>query len=217
MKLKSTAFKTSAALNSNFIITDLSGTVFNITAARTNVRHIQFDFPESNSNSSHQVSLNGPFIVDLITGRTNPAIKTVEVIPGIYKRVDVRLDDTKLEDGLISSEDELLDNTFILKGSFEYDGRADRKFTIILKFNEDVRFEQPNGITVKENNLTNMILHLKVDEWLSNIDITECLANGDIRLDENGDLTISDNTNSGSCEDFENKLKTNIKNNYDFN
>lgn len=70
----------------SFSITDLGGTTFTITKARINVRHIQFDYPEGSSDKTNQISLNGPFLIDLMTGTSNPEIGAFDVEPGIYKR-----------------------------------------------------------------------------------------------------------------------------------
>lgn len=201
----------------SFTITDVGGTTFTITEARTNVRHIQFDLPEGETDSTNQISLEGPFVIDLMTGTSNPEIDAFEVEPGIYKRIDVRLDDAETKDGLVSPNDDLMDNTLVVKGTFDYDGNASRNFTFILKFNEDVRFEEPGGISIAEGATKDIVINLKVDEWLQNINITKCLDDGDVALDSNGDLLINDNNGNGDCNSFEQTIKTNIKNNYDFN
>lgn len=213
--LGTNATQLSKTSTDSFSITDLGGTTFTITEARTNVRHIQFDYPEGSSDKANQISLNGPFLINLMTGTSNPEIGAFDVEPGIYKRIDVRLDDTKAIDGLVSSNDDLLDNTMVVKGSFNYASNTNNNFTFILKFNEDVRFEEPSGIYVNEGETKDIILNLKVDEWLSNINITECLDDGDIVLEGSGDLIITDDNNN-DCNNFEGTIKTNIKNNYDF-
>jgi len=215
VRLGTNATQLSKASTPSFSFTDLGGTTFTITEARINVRHIQFDYPEGNSDNFNQISLNGPFLIDLITGTSNPEIGAFDVEPGIYKRIDVRLDDAEADDGLVSGNDDLLDNTLVVKGSFDYDGNTNRNFTFILKFNEDIRFEEPGGISINEGETKDIILNLKVDEWLSNINITECLDDGDIVLEGSGDLIINDNNNN-DCNNFEGTIKANIKNNYDF-
>ncbi len=214
IKLGTNATQLSKSSPYSFSFTDLGGTTFIVTEARINVRHIQFDYPEDSSDKTNQISLNGPFLIDLMTGTSNPEIGVFDVEPGIYKRIDVRLDDAEMVDGLVNATDDLLDNTLVVKGSFNYNANT-RNFTLILKFNEDVRFEKPEGISVNEGETKDIILNLKVDDWLSNINITECIDDGDITLEGNGDLIINDDNNN-DCNNFEGTIKTNIKNNYDF-
>lgn len=203
------------AAASSFTVTDQGGTTFIITEARANIRHIQFDLPEGESDSTNQISLDGPYVMDLMTGISSPQISEFDIQPGIYKRIDVRLDDTKAKDGLVAANDDLMDNTLVVKGTFDYDGNANRNFTFILKFNEDVRFEKPGGISIEDGASKDFILSLRVDEWLSDIDITDCLDNENAVLDGNGDLMIDDNNGNGDCNDFEKTIKSNIKNKYD--
>jgi len=203
----------------SIVFSDLSGTIFKILKARANIRHIQFDLPEEGiaEESTHQISIEGPFIINLISGETTPDIGDFPLDPGTYKRIDARLDDTKLEDGLIETDDILFENTIIVEGEFDYGGIIDRKYSIILKFNEDVRFEEPNGISIEEGGTRNIILKLLVDDWLHGVDITSCLTRNDLFLQNNGDLVIDDSNGKGDCQDLEETIKTNIKNNYDFN
>ncbi len=200
---------------STFPITDESGTVFMITEARANVRHIQFDLPDgSSADSSDKISFDGPFLFNLTDGSSNPDIASFTVEPGTYKRIDVRFDDAEALDGLVQSGDPLLDNTMLIKGTFDYDGNAARNFQLVLKFNEDLRFEEAAGIVVEEGQTTNMLLELDVNAWFVGIDITSCLDDGEMSLDSNGDLIIDD-SNASDCQDIEGIIKDNIKNNYD--
>lgn len=204
-----------AETQSTFPVTDGSGTVFTITEARVNVRHIQFDLPEgSDADSSSKVSFDGPFLFNLTDGTSTPDIVSFTIEPGTYKRIDVRFDDTEALDGLVQSGDPLLDNTMMIGGTFDYDGNAVRNFQLVLKFNEDLRFEEAAGIVVDEGQTTDMLLELDVSEWLTGIDITSCLDGGELSLDTNGDL-ILDDSNASDCQDIEGLIKDNIKNNYD--
>jgi len=213
LKLKHPLSKVS---DNHLQFTDVGGTTFTITSARANVRHIQFDHAEGSSDTTEQISIDGPFIFDLVSGESNPVLPSFDLEPGVYKRIDVRLDDTKSEDGLLSATDDLMDNTFIVNGTFDYDGNANRNFTFVLKFNEDIRFETAAGFIVEEGEENNLVLSLNVSEWLQNVDITDCLDNGNVTLEQNGDLIINDENSNGVCSDFEQNIKTNLKNNYDF-
>ena len=210
----------SATAETLFSVTDLSGTVFSIKEARTSVRHIQFDFPDgvADTLSEDKISIDGPFVINLMTGESNPVIGEFTIEAGLYKRIDVRLDDSKASDGLVDSSDALFENTLVVSGNFDYDNVTGRSYSIILKFNEDVRFEEPGGILIDENALNNVVLNLLVDEWLQGIDITSCLDDGDLMLDDEGNLLIDDSSSGGGkCKDIEGIIKSNIKNNYDLN
>lgn len=213
--LKSTT--SSAVADTIFSVTDLSGTLFTIKEARVSVRHIQFDFPDdvTDTLSVDKISIDGPFVINLMTGESTPAIGEFTIQSGLYKRIDVRLDDSKASDGLVDSSDALFENTLVVAGNFDYDNVVGRSYSIILNFNEDVRFEEPGGILIDENALNDIVLNLLVDEWLQGIDITTCLDDGDLILDGDGNLLIDDGAGGGNCSDIEGIIKSNIKNNYD--
>lgn len=207
-----------AAMDTLFSVTDLSGTLFTIKEARTSVRHIQFDFPDGEIDSldEDKISIDGPFLIDLMTGISTPVISEFTIEAGLYKRIDVRLDDSKASDGLVDSSDALFENTLVVSGNFDYDNVLGRSYSIVLKFNEDVRFEEPGGILIDEETLNNVVINLLVDEWLEGIDITACLDAGDLTLDNQGNLLIDGSSGGGGCQDIEGIIKSNIKNNYDF-
>lgn len=213
--LKSTT--SSAVADTIFSVTDLSGALFTIKEARVSVRHIQFDFPDdvTDTLSVDKISIDGPFVINLMTGESTPAIGEFTIQSGLYKRIDVRLDDSKASDGLVDSSDALFENTLVVAGNFDYDNVVGRSYSIILNFNEDVRFEEPGGILIDENALNDIVLNLLVDEWLQGIDITTCLDDGDLILDGDGNLLIDDGAGGGNCSDIEGIIKSNIKNNYD--
>ena len=205
----------SAGAQTTFPMVDESGTIFTIPEARVNVRHIQFDLPESSeADSSDKLSFDGPFLFNLTAGTITPDIASFTIEPGVYKRIDVRFDDSEALDGLIQAGDPLLDNTMLIKGTFDYDGNTARNFQLVLKFNEDLRFEAAGGIVVEAGQTTNMTLELDVNAWLVGLDITSCLDDGELTLDSNGDLIIHDD-NPSDCQDIEGIIKDNIKNNYD--
>ncbi len=206
--------------DTSFYFEDMSGTLFTINEARVNVRHIQFDLPQDDSTSTdttNQISIDGPLIIDLMTAISVPDIGSFTILPGIYRRIDIRLDDTKADDGLVTPSDILFDNTLVVQGKFDYDGNPNRNYTIILKFNEDVRFEEPAGIHVEESSTTDILLRLIINEWFQGVDITSCLDSGDLTVEPSGDLIIDDSSGSGDCQNIEQTIKNNIKNNYDFN
>lgn len=213
----SAAKSAGVAKTAEFSVTDLSGTVFTITVARVNVRNIQFDFPDDAADTLaiDKISIDGPFVIDLITGVSTPSISEFTIEPGLYKRIDVRLDDSEAKDGLVDSSDALFENTLVVSGNFDYGDITGRSYSIVLKFNEDVRFEEPGGILIDEDALNDVVINLVVDEWLEGIDITTCLDDGDLVLDSDGNILIDDSSGGGKCAGIEGIIKTNIKNNFD--
>jgi hypothetical protein len=198
-------------------MTDPGGTTFTIEEALVNVGHIHFELPDGETDTLNQVRFNGPFVMDIEDVESNPEIAEFDMTAGIYRQVEVRFDDAKAEDGLVDASNALIDNTMLVKGTFDYTGKTGRNFTFIFKFNEDVIFEKPSGFTVKDGKKNNVIIALLVDRWLSDINITDCLDSGSILLDDNGDLLIDEDNGNGVCNNFKEDLKEAILNTYDIN
>ncbi len=206
-------------------VSDQSGMVFSLSEARAQIRRIDLQIPDSArclefsfdssidcDDVNREISIQGPFIYNLLTGTASPPLDTLLIPAGRYTRVDVRLDETRVEDSLLSSSDPLLGNTLILRGHFSYAGDSARLFTIMLKFSEDARFQNPAEILVEENGINHLSVHLDATQWLSGVDILACLKSGDLDTLPSGELLIDENHGTGGCSEIENTVKEAIKN-----
>lgn len=201
---------------------DASGSGLVVESASAYVRHIQLDLPSGArcaelelppegrvrcTSGDDKLEIPGPFLVDLVAGTTQPSLAEVVIPPGTYRRVDVRFDDGRPDDGLVTAGHALDDLTLVAGGSFE-PGAEPVPFELRLKFNEDARFESAAGITLAADAPAAMMLWLEVSRWFSAIDLTDCMKDGDLRV-EDGKLRIDDDTRS--CSDVESSLKSAIK------
>jgi hypothetical protein len=182
---------------------DIQGNEFTLTEARVALRHVEFD-ADSSVNSSYKIE--GPFVVDLITGVSVPEIVTpTDSLAGNqYTRIDLRIDDT--DDGYfqITPTDKLYGYSLYAIG--EHNGTP---LEIQLKFNEDIRFDFVSPINVEAYKDHDFALSLKVSEWFAQIDLTDCLND----LSGNDTLKISDD--ASTCDEVEGDLKTAVKTMYD--
>lgn len=193
--------------------TDVGGTSFTITTARVNIRHIEFDHADENADSTdNKVKITGPFVYDLINQTSSPAISVIDLPTGTYKRIDIRLDDAEVSDGVVTATDQLAENTMYIAGTYGADANS---FEFLLEFNEDIRFEDATGISVDVTTATDMLLTLDVTDWLDGINITQCIEDDEVVVDSDGALLVDDNNSGGNCSDMEGTIKTNIKNSYD--
>lgn len=203
---------------------DASGRTFTIDAARAYVRHIALDLPDgqrcaaldlgpgyrcdsSGSGGRDQVRAEGPFVIDLVARTSAPPLPSAPLPAGPWRRVDVRLDDGDPADGLVSAGDPLDDQTLVASGRFDHDGRS-TPFDLRLRFNEDARFERPEGVVLGADGAAGLALELDVAGWFSQLSLTDCLDDGDLEL-RDGRLVLEDGR--GSCSDVENQLKEAIK------
>lgn len=188
---------------------DAQGTPFTIEAAQVFVRRIDLK-PDSAvdcslidpagpvSCSGGLVRIEGPAIVDLFTRSSTPALQ-LEVPAGIYRRVDIRLDFGRPNDGLPPPGHPLEDRTLVGSGTFD-DGGGPTGFDFALEFNADARFESGDGFEVAPGASSEALLLLDATTWLSAVSITQCLAAGDLTL-TGGRLQLADGR--GACRALE--------------
>jgi hypothetical protein len=152
------------------------------------------------------ILIRGPFVVDLLAGVSTPSLSRVRVPAVAYTRIDVRIDDGELGEGVLRSGDELIDRSLVVWADFVYMGTP-VELRLSLKFNEDVRFEAPRGVPAGPE----LRLELEVDRWLSGIRLADCLDGGDLVV-EDGVLLVDDDSARGECSDLEGDIKDNVKN-----
>jgi hypothetical protein len=199
---------------------DQGGTAFTIESAEAHVRHIRLDLPEGQacadldfdfrapvSCEDERIEIAGPFVVDLIAGTAQPSLANLRIPPGDYARVDVRFDDSEPDDGLVDASAALADHTMHATGRFDHDGQ-EMSFELLLKLNEDARFEAPGGIALGEAGGSDALLMLDVSDWFSALPVIECMEDGELTV-EDGTLLIDDERSE--CSEIEDTLKDAIK------
>lgn len=204
---------------------DARGAMIKLESARAYVRHIELDLPsgapcdpsgfddqggrlslscdDDPTDDSHHLRINGPFVVDLVSGEASPAMPELVLPAGNYRRVDVRFDDAEASEGVVPSGDELADRTIVAAGRLE----DDSAFDLRLRFNEDARFERAGGVEVPES-VGQLLLWLDVGQWFAGLPIDGCRDDGHLDV-RDGRLQLEDGR--GSCSDVENHLKERIK------
>lgn len=200
---------------------DAAGTAFTIEFAEAYVRHIQLDLSDGQSCADldfafeapvscrdDKIEITGPFVFDLIAGTSEPSVAELRIPSGDYDRVDVRFEDAEPDEGLVGESDPIADHTMRASGRFDNDGE-EMPFDLVLKFNEDARFEAPGGIALGEAGGTDAMLLLDVSRWFEALPVIECMEAGDFSV-EDGTLLIDDERSE--CGDIENSLKDAIKN-----
>jgi hypothetical protein len=200
--------------------TDDAGTVFSVLEARASFRHVELFLPdgtrcadvaselagrvrcheeELEDDDGAKLEVEGPFVVDLLTGETTPDLSAVRVPALRYQRVDYRIEDADPEDGVVSESDPLAGLSLWLEATYD-----EGTLTVRLRFNEDVRLEDPAGVDVAGSG-GSLIAALRLSSWFDGVPLAECIdqAGGDVVVGEDA---------SGECGDLEPALKDNIKN-----
>lgn len=198
-------------------ISDDGATPFTFTSAQIHLRDIELDLADGDCDdvegatcSEQSVKIEGPFVVDLLTGVSTPSLADVRVPAGIYKRIDFRIDDARIEQGLVDAASPLANRSMVASASFQHDGET-MSLDLLLRFNEDIRVEDPAGIDVS-GDAAALLTRFDASLWLDGLDIEDCLARGELAVTPTG-VRLDDNASSGTggCSDIENVIKRNIK------
>ena len=197
-------------------------TTFTITEAQVNVRNVILD----DANGSAQHTVNGPFMLDLLTGNATPNTITFEPPAATYTRIDVRVDQANVEDNLVPAGDAMLGNSIRISGTYATTTpSAQGKFTIMFGLTEDIRFEPTGGIAIDDENSANIVLKMDVTDWLvdpansTTVDLSACMSTylDTSTVEDTTDVLIDDNSGK-TCSgvQIEKIIKSNMKNLYDF-
>ena len=208
--------KTAAPRNpdGSFTLTDAGGSRITVQEALANVGRIRLKLPDGldckdaggAACEAAEAIIPGPMIADLITGNWLPDPGTIRIPVGAYRRIDVRLEGkSKDKPGPDSGLD---GHSLILKGLFEYAGKADRKLSITLDFDEDVRFVSDPGLSLDSIGLNRFTIFLDVEKWFTGVDIGKCLDEGKLQLDADGSLAID---KENACGLLQSDVKAAIK------
>lgn len=223
-----------SAATGGLSLVDAAGTSFNITEAKVYVKRIQLesetesDVPiagcdtsgnkimhkdgdssatevESEECESDQdLSIKGPFIVDLINGTSTPELPSLSVPAGTYNRIKLRLDhgakgDTAMLDG----------NSLVAKGTLTRADGSTEPFTLNLGFHEDLKIKSKTGIVLDGSSIHTILVALSAGDWLKNLNVAGCLAQD--TASGTAGVTVSENSPVGKCLDAEHALKDNFR------
>jgi hypothetical protein len=183
------------------------------------VRHIEFYLPEGHCVDSEpntdagdadcedKLRVEGPWVVDLMTGKATPSMDDIRVPAGAYRRVDVRFEDADKNAAKgIDVPAELEDWTLVSTGAYHGDVAA--KFAMNLKFNEDARFQSDSGIVVTADGAREMLMALDVQRWFSAVSLEECFEKERLAV---ADDTLIIEDESKRCNAVENAIKEVMK------
>jgi len=199
-------------------ILDSLGEAFVFEAARAGIRDLDFYLPEGTlcsdlsgeleapvSCEDDKVRVAGPFVADLMTGSTTPALEGITIPAGVYRRVDVRFDDVREDWNLVTDADPLLGNTFVVAGTILAD---EQRFRIEIDMNVEARYRNDAGIAVSSEAPVEVVLNLDPSGWFEEVAISQCIADGDFSIVDDVVLIRDSGSN---CQDIERDLRGAIR------
>ncbi len=176
-----------------FSLKDSVGSLLTLSTIKIFSKSIELILPDSLSCDEiinlecidRDVTLKGPYSMDLITGLATPNLRTVELPAGSYK--GFKLQFLNEEDNLPSVSLDSVVTNVILKGKIATTGKA---FAINLLVSEDLEFIPLNGTPIKSSLLNNITLSVSIDKWFDGIDMLKCFESKDVQIDSTGTLIL---------------------------
>lgn len=149
------------------------------------------------------VSINGPFRVNLRSGRITPSLADVPLPLTVFGSVLFELEPGDPADGLIDAGSPLNGKSLVASGPFGDPG--DGTF-FSLAVSDPMPVFLPGPVSLPHTG--DFRLAMDVTDWFAGLPLTACVASEDLEL--SGDvLTIANGT--GDCSDIESVLATAIE------
>lgn len=197
--------KTSDAVIRNpdgtFTIHDASGSPLILTAIEADIERIQFELPDGVSCrqvpatecDSGEISVKQTFNLDLMTGKSAPALGRIKLPAGLYRKAELRLVE-KVEGHSNSSEGGASDSSkpnLVIKGHTDSALGTVKAFAIKLDLSEGLDFEKPDGFKIAADSLNAILIQLSVDDWLKDVELVKCIDAADPASDSAGIRILS--------------------------
>ena len=149
-----------------------------------------------------KLRVEGPWVIDLMTGEATPPLDLITVPAGTYRRVDVRFEPADAADARVPAD--LSGATLFASG--QYGGAAASEFDLRVAFNEDARFESEGGIELSAGGIDELVMALDLNAWFGAASLERCASDDALEVVD-GRLLIDD----GACSSLENYLKDALK------
>ncbi|NOZ35798.1 MAG: hypothetical protein GXO80_10935 [Chlorobi bacterium] len=145
----------------------------------------KIDFEMETGSNDQDYEYEGNYIFDVLTGTSTPLINYVEVTPGTYHELEIKVDRT-LSSG----------NSIEINGTYTEDGTT-YTFEYSSILDEDYDVDNLSGVTADPNSDIIFTLYLDLPTLFNGIDFSAAT------VDDDGVIRINDNSNSNLAETIE--------------
>ncbi len=198
-------------------VEDSDGLGFMVDSAKLHIQSIQFILESGQQCSrliegfdgglrcdSDGVVLDGPFVVDLLTGVSTPALDSVRLPEASYAGIHLRLGP---QAGSLAPTTE---STLEIYGTFSYENES-HFFSMELSIDQPASFRRAGApVLVSRNDTTHFSVKLDPAQWFDSLSFKDCLDTGALTLDQNGDLFIGRGRGSGACRNIDESIGRNV-------
>ena len=207
-----------------------------LTDARINLGEIELEQDDAEidtdeeTDQENEIEFDGPFVVDFIQDTVTPALPMIEMLPGTYDNIKLKLDTVESEDLATLGLDEtdlLYGRSIYLAGSYTGETAGgqvtDAPFSLAFDFDEEFELSAGTatdiGLLVENGQLNPVIIAFRMAQWFA-FDSPE--TNSDLLIDFTdlvvaaGPAIVLDETSIDDNETIREIIKDNIEESADY-
>ena len=153
---------------------------FTITKALVGVKKVKFEMEHSDNDQDYKYK--GAYTFDVLTGTCTPAIHPVDVQPGTYKKIKVKIGNV-MPSG----------NSIEIAGTYDIGGMS-YQFEFTSTSDQEYEVENPNGISVQQGHTVTFILQLDLRSLFSGVNFATATVGTDgvIRINNTSNPVLQD-------------------------
>ncbi len=153
---------------------------FTFTKALVGVKKVKFEMEHGDNDQEYKYK--GAYTFDVLTGTSTPSIQAVDMQPGTYKKIKVKIDKVMSSGNSIE-----IAGTYAVGGlsyQFEFTSTSDQEYEV----------ENPNGISVQQGHTVTFVLELDLQSLFSGVDFATATvdADGIIRINNSSNPVLQD-------------------------
>lgn len=190
-------------IEGNPTIQDSLGTAFTIESAKIHIGRVRIEAEVDGCSGGDcedgWFTAETGWTVDLLSGTSIPFFPVLQILPGVYRKLEIRVEK---EDSVQYLPEGV---GFDLWLNTIKDGTPIR-LHVPLSFDAEMKFENLRGVSLDTGE--SMVLWFNLSEWLQGVNVDACLADESLKEVSADTWEITD----GSCGDIKSIVKENIQN-----
>ncbi len=160
-------------------VLDMSGLsegMVTLSDIRLNIYQVELEMDDDELDSEEEmeqeqeIEYTGPYVVDILNNSVSPEIPYIELLPGSYDEIKLKLAKVESDHPTVDTEDPLYGNSIYMEGSYTGDtsGGAvtDAPFTLSIALDEEFVFQADGeGMRLDEGVINELIIAYRLAIW----------------------------------------------------
>jgi len=136
--------------------------------------------------NEEEYEFHGPYVIDLLTGESDPELPLSEIESGIYTKLDAEMAPT-----------EEIEYSFYLHGTYSNDEEEGQKMDFEFSYmqSEDFKIENPDGFEITTDQINEVLVLIDLGILMSGVDLSLAEVDdvdGIIRLNKESNRDLAD-------------------------